>query len=187
LAQAWGTNVTAIRRANGMTPTQTALKLGQRLRVPAGSTKKPAGLGARQPAAAPVAASGTYTVQAGDTVYGIALKTGSSTRAICEANNLDPAKLRINIGQKLIIPGKAPSDRPGGEGGDARTPKAAASPGAKSTQKATAASGRTVTVKSGDTLLSLARANGTTVKALCQANGLNEKATLRIGRNLRIP
>ena len=44
-----------------------------------------------------------YTVVAGDTLSGIARKTGSSTSAIKQANGLDTGLIRI--GQKLVIPG----------------------------------------------------------------------------------
>jgi murein DD-endopeptidase MepM/ murein hydrolase activator NlpD len=44
-----------------------------------------------------------YTVVAGDTLSGIAGKTGSSTSAIKQANGLDSGLIRI--GQKLVIPG----------------------------------------------------------------------------------
>lgn len=44
-----------------------------------------------------------YTVVAGDTLSGIAQKTGSSTNAIKQANGLDTGLIRV--GQQLVIPG----------------------------------------------------------------------------------
>ena len=41
-------------------------------------------------------------------------------------------------------------------------------------------------IKSGDTLGSIARRNGTTVSALCKLNGITPKTTLRIGRSIRV-
>lgn len=41
-------------------------------------------------------------------------------------------------------------------------------------------------IKSGDTLGSIARRNGTTVSALCKLNGITPKTTLRIGRTIRV-
>ena len=64
---------------------------------------------ANPPAAAPAAAGGTYTVVAGDTLHGIARKTGASTEAIKQANGLTSGLIRI--GQTLKIPagGAAPA------------------------------------------------------------------------------
>jgi murein DD-endopeptidase MepM/ murein hydrolase activator NlpD len=59
-----------------------------------------------QTAAKPKGATTTgavYTVVAGDTLSGIAQKTGSSTNAIKQANSLDTGLIRI--GQQLVIPG----------------------------------------------------------------------------------
>lgn len=58
-----------------------------------------------EPASAASAATtgAVYTVVAGDTLSGIAQKTGSSTNAIKQANGLDSGL--IKVGQKLVIPG----------------------------------------------------------------------------------
>lgn len=47
-------------------------------------------------------------------------------------------------------------------------------------------SGRTITVRSGDTLTSLARTNGTSVSALRSANGLTGDL-IRVGQKLNVP
>ena len=47
--------------------------------------------------------------------------------------------------------------------------------------------GGTYTVKSGDSLWKIARANGCTVKALAEANGISENGILPIGKKLKIP
>lgn len=57
------------------------------------------------PAATPTET--TYTVQRGDTLYAIAQRTGTTVRALVEANNLGNAN-RIFPGQQLIIPGVPP-------------------------------------------------------------------------------
>lgn len=60
--------------------------------------------------AAPVAADGTYTVKAGDTIPGIAKKLGIRSRDLQNANNLsDEATRRLQIGQKLVVPGRGGS------------------------------------------------------------------------------
>ena len=194
LAAKWGTNVAAIRAANGMGPKETALKAGRKINVPAGSrgaaapsggraaapqarassaasavpgaAVAPVASGAQAPAAAIRGAS--YTVQPGDTVFGIAGRAGVSTRELCEANMLDVKKPLIRPGQKLVIPGGALS----------RQEAAAA---------ASQARGRTITVKSGDTLFGIAKANGVSLKALRDANSLGDNAKLKIGQKLVLP
>ena len=43
-----------------------------------------------------------------------------------------------------------------------------------------------MTIKSGDTLSTIAKRNGTTVSALCKLNGITTKTILRVGRTLRV-
>ena len=57
----------------------------------------------RRSAAPAPSAGGNYTVASGDTLYGIARKTGVSVSQIREANGLSDGSIRI--GQKLVIPG----------------------------------------------------------------------------------
>lgn len=57
---------------------------------------------AATPKATPPGAGGTYTVQSGDTLHAIARKTGSTTAAIKQANNIQNGVIRI--GQRLVIP-----------------------------------------------------------------------------------
>jgi LysM repeat protein len=57
------------------------------------------------PAASPTPVEGSYyTVRTGDSLSGIALKTGASEEAIMAANNLANANI-ISVGQELLIPG----------------------------------------------------------------------------------
>lgn len=88
--------------------------------------------------AEPRGASGGYTVVAGDTMLGIAQKTGVSAASIKQANGMSDG--RIRIGQRLTIPGGASSQvasvAPAGETGkaraEARAEPAAYTPPAKS-------------------------------------------------------
>lgn len=57
----------------------------------------------------------------------------------------------------------------------------------KSSSSSAKASGGTYTVKKGDSLWKIARANGCTVQALADANGLNANGVLQIGTKLKIP
>lgn len=52
-------------------------------------------------------AGGTYTVKAGDTLGGIARRLKVKTADLQKANNLSDAQVRrLQIGQKLVVPGK---------------------------------------------------------------------------------
>ncbi|GEM_PF-3206710 len=64
------------------------------------------------PSPTPTPAGVEYTVKEGDTLSRIAAQNGSSVDAIVKANGLgDPDK--IQVGQKLIIPGGSASAAPG--------------------------------------------------------------------------
>ncbi len=88
-----GTTVAAIQAANGLTG--TTIFVGQQLTIPSGT----AGGGSTTT----VSTGGSYTVQSGDSLYGIAIKFGSSIDAIKKANGLTSNTIRI--GQVLTIPG----------------------------------------------------------------------------------
>ncbi|PKU23692.1 LysM peptidoglycan-binding domain-containing M23 family metallopeptidase [Telmatospirillum siberiense] len=49
-------------------------------------------------------ATGTYTVQRGDNIYGIARQLNVSVRALIDANNLQPP-FQVSVGQVLMLPG----------------------------------------------------------------------------------
>ena len=118
---------------------------------------------------APVTASpqGEHVVMKGDSFSTIAKKYGVTSRAIQDANpGVEPTRLKI--GQKLMIPARTAS-------------VATATP----TNGATGAA-KTYTVKSGDTLNTIARRNGVTVKELQAANNLTT-TRITVGQKLRIP
>lgn len=122
------------------------------------------------PAAPAPSAGGTYTVRAGDTLSRIAQANGTSWRALYAANRSvigsDPA--RIRIGQQLRLGSAAP-----------------AAPAAPA--KAPSAGG--YTVRAGDTLSGIARANGTTWQKLYAANRSvvgSDPGLIRIGQQLRL-
>jgi LysM repeat protein/flagellar hook assembly protein FlgD len=88
IAQKFGVTVDAIVKANGLDANKY-LMIGQKLTIPSTGSQ-----------------NGTvYTVQAGDTLWKIAMNSGVPIDAIVKANNLDVNKY-LNIGQKLVIPPK---------------------------------------------------------------------------------
>lgn len=123
---------------------------------PAPAPSKPAPAPAK-PAPAPKPAGRTYTVQAGDTLSGIAAKLGVSTSAISGYRSGNP---------NLIYPGEVLKIN----GGNA-APKPA---------------GRTYTVRAGDNLSAIAARYGTTYQTLAAKNGIANPNLIYPGQVLKI-
>lgn len=100
LATRYGTTTAAIVAANGL-DARALIRIGQSLTIPGA-----AGAASAAPAAAPVVATRTHTVVAGDTVSALATRHGTTNAAIIAANNLG-ANGMIRIGQVLTIAGAA--------------------------------------------------------------------------------
>lgn len=99
----------------------------------------------------------TYTVKAGDTLYGISNQFGVSAKELADLNNVNATTLQI--GQVLRIP----------------------------TTSGTNPSNMFIyTVKKGDSLYNIAKKYNTTVKDIIALNGL-KTTNLSIGQQLRIP
>ena len=151
--------------------------------------------------------SNYYTVKSGDSLWSISKKFGVSVSELKEANNLSSNLL--SIGQNLIIPGKVPEkerDEYAVQKGDTlysiarkfnttvdnlkslnniTTDSLAIGqilkiPGEESIKE------NTYTVKKGDSLYSIARANNTTVDKLKNINNLTSN-NLSIGQVLKLP
>jgi LysM repeat protein len=115
-----------------------------------------------------VSAGSEYTVAKGDTLAVIAKKQGVSLSALQAANpGVVPTKLQI--GQKLVIPAG------GSTAGGTLAPTTSVETGVT-----------TYTVKSGDTLISIAKKHGATVKAIQSANNL-VTTKIKVGQKLSIP
>jgi LysM repeat protein len=129
----------------------------------------PAPQGVTQPEQPPVT---EYAIVQGDTLSTIAKKFHVSLPALMAANpGIEPTKLQI--GQKLHIPPPAPTTTT--SSGGTTAPVAEIGPGEA-----------VYTVKSGDTLTSIATQNKVTVKALRSANNLTTDR-IRVGQKLKIP
>jgi LysM repeat protein len=107
----------------------------------------------------------TYTVAAGDSLWSIAKKHGTTVTELARANKLT-SNSRLSIGQKLIIPGKTPAAAGGGVG--------------------ESVSGATYVVKPGDTLSGIAHRAGSTPADIRRANNLTSDY-VRVGQELRLP
>ena len=124
------------------------------------------------------APGGVYVIQSGDTPDRIARRHGVRLSALMAANNLDQkAARRLQIGQKLVIPGK-----------DAKAVVSAKKATGKSAAAAVAADGKYV-VQSGDTPDRIARKHRVRLSELLKANNLDPQSArrLQIGQKLIIP
>jgi LysM repeat protein len=150
IANLYGTTPEAIASANNLV-NMNLLYVGQRLTIPGGSS--------------PAVQSNTYyVVDPGDTLSVIAVRYGTTTQALVDANGLASANL-IYVGQRLLIPG----------GGSAP---------ASSTASSTTGY---YTVQAGDTVSSIAVRNGVTAWAIVESNHLANPNFIYTGQRLVIP
>jgi LysM repeat protein len=136
---------------------------GQTITLQAPAAAAPVVAAAPAPAAAQV-----HTVVAGDTVFAIAQKYGSSVDAVLAANGLSRASV-IYPGQQITVAGGAPQTAP-----------AAAAPAA---QTAPLAAGSHAVV-AGDTVSAIAKKYGTTTQAIFSLNGLDASSIIYPGQTL---
>ena len=119
--------------------------------------------------------AGTYTVQAGDTLFDIALHFEVSLEELMEINEItDPSTL--SVGQTLVIPGQESSVVPEGTA----TPEGEAA-------TATPSAEGVYVVQEGDYPGSIAEQLGISVEELMEANGITDPTSLVVGQELIIP
>jgi peptidoglycan DL-endopeptidase LytF len=164
IARLHGISVESLQQANPGLDSRR-LRPGQVLRLPAGATGGPVTAVPTPPPTpvpqvpparpAPPASGTLHVVVAGDNLNAIARRYGVTPAAIKAANQLaNPDAL--SVGQKLVIPGAA------GGGAAAAAPAAPPPPPASGTYL----------VKSGDTVLAIARQTGTPVEELRRINSI---------------
>ena len=166
LARRFGVSVANLRAWNNLR--SDLIMVGQRLTVrsgnAAGATVTPPSNNQTQPPAS-TNAQQTHIVVAGDNLYTLARRNGTTVANLRTWNNLRGDI--IQIGQRLIV-------RNGGA--VVNTPPANAN---------NANANNTVTVRSGDSLWALAQSNGTTVANLRQLNNISGDLIF-IGQRLRV-
>lgn len=107
IAKRYGTTVSAIMSLNGLGGS-AMIRPGQTLRIAAGAAPAAAPVSAA-PAAPPAAAApDSHTVTAGDTLFGIARKHGTSVAGLLQANGLGEGAI-IYPGQALRLTAPAPA------------------------------------------------------------------------------
>lgn len=173
ISQRYRTDWQSIAQLNGL-GNGSLLSIGTELRLPA--TGFP-GTGANQ-AKAPAREIHRYTVSAGDTLLGIALRFGVEWQALAGANGLGESSL-LQIGAQLTIPGLVNSA--------GTAPQESVSIASTPTVRTPTHTVHTHTVSAGETIWVIAARYGVDWRALLQANGLNEQALLQIGQVLTLP
>ncbi len=101
IALRYHTTVAILKQLNGLTSDN--LQIGQKLVVPSTTDS---------PAPAPAANNISYIVQPGDSLYRVAVRYGTTLRALADLNDLPNPDL-ISIGQALAIPSSAAVVKPG--------------------------------------------------------------------------
>jgi LysM repeat protein len=112
-----------------------------------------------------------YMVQEKDTLAGIAQKFGLSIQELLEANGkTKAAEIKLEPGQKILIPQKAPANPP------ALTPTKVSEP-------------KAYQIRDGDTLGSIAKKFNVNVNDILKTNHLTKKEgdSLQVGQELLIP
>ncbi|MFM1816785.1 MAG: hypothetical protein RLZ98_3480, partial [Pseudomonadota bacterium] len=123
--------------------------------------------------------SRTVKVEAGDTLYGIARRHGTTIAALSEANGISGSV--IKPGQELVLPVGAASVA---ERGNVRKP--APEPVREATAVPTDWRG-SYTIRAGDSLYMVARNQGVSVAELKRVNGISDPRRLRPGTVIKVP
>ncbi|MEK1413135.1 LysM peptidoglycan-binding domain-containing protein [Limosilactobacillus fermentum] len=118
-----------------------------------------------------------YTVQSGDTLSGIAVEYNTTTATLTSLNNLSNPNL-IYVGQRLLVKSASTA------AASSATSTATSTASATSTSSTTSAT--TYTVKSGDTLSSIASSHNTTTAALTNLNSLANPNLIYVGQVLKL-
>ncbi|HWH98672.1 MAG TPA: LysM peptidoglycan-binding domain-containing protein [Pseudolysinimonas sp.] len=131
----------------------------------------------------PAREGGRYTIARGDTISRIAARFGVPVQAVLSLNGLSWSSI-IYPGQTISIPAVPAPAAPKIELVSATTPAPrAAAPAAPPAPTSTS----TYTIKSGDTISSIAARFGVTTQAVLTANGLTASSIIYPGQSLVIP
>jgi LysM repeat protein len=165
-----GARITDPARVSTATPMQnpTLFKIsGSEVRIEGGPSANVS------PPAGTATAGKTYKVKAGDNCGSIASANNVSLDDLLKANRtIDPGCTNLHEGDSLKIPAPA-------------TPTAVT--GGLTSNPTVKASGKTYTVKSGDTCSSVAASYGVKVADLITLNALDSACSLDVGKVLKIP
>lgn len=188
-----GVSVSALKAANpGVDP--RSLQIGQKVAIPSGRSSAATGSTATGSTAKGSTSKGgngsstsssgkrsgpALTVRSGETLSGISARTGVSVEALKQANGIGADNV-IRSGQSLTIPRKgASSTSTGSSSGSAKAATGSSTKGS---------SGKGgYSVRSGDTLSTIAQRQGVSLSALQSANPGLDPQSLQVGHRLTVP
>lgn len=162
IANRFGLRTVDVLTRNGLS-WRSVIHPGQKLRLTGGAA-------AVTPKAPVAPATTVHVVAAGDTVFAIAAKHGTTVDAVLAANGLTRASV-IYPGQKLALSG---------------VPAATAVTATAPTAPPVTAGGKTHAVAAGDTLFAIAQKYGTTVAKLYALNGLSAGSIIYPGQKIAV-
>jgi LysM repeat protein len=123
-----------------------------------------------------------YTIKRGDTISGIAERYGVTTQSLLTLNGLTRTSI-IYPGQVIRLSGSSIAITPVSN----VTPTPADPPSTPPTSAAAPVIDNTYTIRSGDTVTSIAARFGVGIDAILSANGLSRSSIIYSGRTLKIP
>ncbi|WPR63432.1 LysM peptidoglycan-binding domain-containing protein [Glutamicibacter protophormiae] len=142
---------------------------GDKIKVNGGSTGSSGKGSSSGKSSSNSSGSASYTVQAGDTLGGIAIKHNMSLSALLSKNGISASK-PIFPGDKLTINGSAKSSSSSG----------------KSSSSSKTSGGASYTVTSGDTLSGIAAKNGMKLGTLLSLNGISASKPIFPGDKIKV-
>ncbi|MDW7695235.1 LysM peptidoglycan-binding domain-containing protein [Flammeovirgaceae bacterium SG7u.111] len=176
ISKKFNTSPEKIVSNNNLTPSQP-ISIGQQLVVDAGTPSVASGsVATRGGSTAPPSGSSSgsaqyHTVQAGESLYAISKKYGTTPALIINLNQL-PQNASIYVGQKLVVTEPRPQPQ--------------TVPTSPHTQPTPVVTGAVYTVQRGDSLYAIAQRFHTTPQKILAQNGLAPNATIYIGQILKV-
>ncbi|MER8025422.1 LysM peptidoglycan-binding domain-containing protein [Glutamicibacter protophormiae] len=155
-------------KKNGIS-SSTKIFPGDKIKVNGGSTGSSGKGSSSGKSSSKSAGSASYTVQAGDTLGGIAIKNNMSLSALLSKNGISASK-PIFPGDKLTINGSSKSSSSSG----------------KSSSSSKPSSGSSYTVTSGDTLSGIAAKHGMKLGTLLSLNGISASKPIFPGDKIKV-
>ncbi|MBT0666779.1 LysM peptidoglycan-binding domain-containing protein [Novosphingobium profundi] len=185
IANRAGVSAGDLASANGLAPPYV-VRTGQRLAIPRATKARSVSTAPATPTPVP-SSPRQYTVTSGETLNGIANRTGVTPQALAQANGIAEPYV-VRVGQMLTIPGTGPDRAPRTASRTiaARPPgTSAASPSSGSSPND--ASSESYVVKPGETLGGIANRTGVPRVLIVEANALQPPYTVKVGQTLHIP
>ena len=184
IAKAEHVKLSELASANKLTKT-AALKIGQKLTIPAKAEAPVTAVATAAAPTAPVTAApavggNSYTVKSGDSLWKIAKANNVSVSALKQANNLTSDALKVN--QKLTIPASATSATASTVAPAAPASPAEVQPGLHADNAST-----THIVDIGESLGSIAKKYNVSVADLMKANNISDGKRVSVSQKLVIP